>query len=174
MEMMKRAMNAFWQKLAEPANLLKWVTLLLPVPKGAKRWKYELACPEGWSPVWFPIWSFDNPSIHGGNRPGTRAAFLGSLGLPDAEAFPLPAHSSDIHKVVEHTHDRGVRSFETKYYQDPHILSVPTYKRMFQEGFEKDPSVASPEVIEAGVRLLVETMAAVAVKKGGEIPKRLR
>lgn len=136
--------------------------------------RYELARPEGWSPVWFPIWSFDNPSIHGGNRPGTRDPFLASLRLTEAEVFPLPAHSSDIHKVVEHTHARGVRSFEAQYYSDPRVLSVPTYKRMFQEAFEKDPSVASPEVIEADVRGLVETMAAVGVKKGGEIPKRLR
>lgn len=167
-------MDALWQKLADPSNLLKWVTTLGPVPKGAERLKYELARPEGWSPVWFPIWSFDNPSIHGGNRPGTLDPFLASLGLSAAEVFPLPAHSSDIHKVVEHTHARGVKSFEEQYYGDPRILTVPTYKRIFQECFEKDPAVASPEVIAADVQSLVATMAAVAVKEGGEIPKRLR
>lgn len=56
----------------------------------------------------------------------------------------------------------------------PHILSVPTYKRIFQEPFDSDPALASPEVIAADVQTLVATMAAVAVKEGGEIPKRLR
>ena len=129
-----------------------WVKTLGTVPKGPERLKYEQARPEGgWSPIWFPVWSFDNPSIHGGSRPGTREPFLRALGLPDAEVFPLPVHSSDIHKPVEHTHARVVTSFESEYYDDPQPHTLATYKDRFKGKFESDPSVARAEVIAADV-----------------------
>ena len=94
--------------------------------------------------------------------------------MPKAEVFPLPVHSGDIHKVVEHTHARGVKSFEDWYYTDPRIHSVSKYKRKFQEAFENCSSVAGPATIEGDVRSLVETLAAVGRSGGGEIPKGLR
>lgn len=81
-----------------------WEALLGPVPTSwAERSRFELQ-PEpagGWQKFWQPTWSCDNPSIHGGIQ---ATAIWRGLRLMDADPFPLPAHSSDIHEIVAHGH----------------------------------------------------------------------
>lgn len=80
---------------------------------GRLRQRFELQHqePELWAQEtdWNPIWSFDHPTIHGGE---TGAPVLEALGLSEAEHFPLTHNSPDLHRVVERTHARLCRRFD--------------------------------------------------------------
>jgi hypothetical protein len=175
---MGRAQNAFWRLLEDPANLAKWVTTLGAAPSGFIRQVYEegkaagpgVSCPV---PLWFPIWSFDNPGIHGGK--GTPLSqVLASIGLGDTEKFNLPVHSSDIHKVIEHTHARLVGSFCKLYESDIQPQKVGEYKSILRKLFYTKSSIASAKVIHGDVMSLRATLEKILENQGGEIPKPLR
>lgn len=88
-----------------------WEALLGPVPTSwAEHSRFELqpVPAGGWQKFWQPICSCDNPSIHGGIQ---ATAIARGLRLKDTDPFSLPAHSSEIHDVVEHGHARLTDAF---------------------------------------------------------------
>lgn len=185
---MRRAVAAFWKQLTKPrdpdddedkGNMARWVGALGRVPRGEEeRGKFvpegTPSPPGGWARLWFPVWSFDNPSIHGGTGGKQLEAVLSRIGLPAAEVFDLPVHSSDMHKVVEHTHSRIVDAFEDWFYSNPKPYPLAAYKEVIKLLFYDDPGVAAPNVIEGDVCTLPLTLEAIAAVEGREIPKRLR
>ena len=176
---LNRAQEAFWLKLSTmPALLTKWVQLLgLPYKMGAQRLLFEGAKPPlGRLPsFWFPIWSWDRCSIHGGKGGEPLDAVLRSAGLPRAEFFDLPPRSGvDIHRIIEHVHARLVGLFGAWYCSDPQPYAVEAYKTVLQQIFYSFPGVASPEVIEAEVRKLPPVLQEVIAKSGGAVSKPFR
>jgi hypothetical protein len=136
--------------MRDPANRKVWLDLLGPVPASdAERSRFELqpSPPGGWRNFWSPIWSFDNPSIHGEK---SAQAILQHMNWTAADIFPLPAWSSDIHKVIEHTHSRLVDVFFTWYYNDRKLHSVRRHKAELEETFHNHPVEASADVIWGG------------------------
>lgn len=175
---MRRAQAAFWAKLSIPSNMVKWVQQLgLPYKLGAQRSRYEqVAAPPGSLPAFFfPIWSWDRCSIHGGKGGASLEGVLNAVGLPKAEFFDLPTRSgSDMHRVIEHVHARLVSAFETWFARDPQPYSTQYYKAVLAQLFYTCPQVASPAVIEAAVRTLPAVLAQVALQNGGEVSKLYR
>ncbi len=174
-----RAQDAFWRLLEQPANVAKWVTALGAAPAGFIRQVFEegkaagpgVSCPV---PMWFPMWSFDNPGIHGGKGGKPWNDFVSMANLRATEIFDLPVRSSDIHKVIEHTHARLVKSFYKVY--DSNLQSTPIsfYKDVLRNHFYTNPWVASAKVIRGDVESLRATLHKIVEKKGGEIPKPMR
>ncbi len=171
---LRRAQEAFVGKMRDPANVQLWQEALGPVPTDpAERSRFEMGpMPEGgWPDFWSPIWSFDNPSIHGG--PGG-SSVLEALGISQADHFELPVRSSDIHKVIEHTHARLVIKFEEWYYYDPQQYELRAYKVVFERCFYDAACVASANVIMKDVLSIPRLAAKVVAERGGEVPKRFR
>lgn len=139
----------------------------------AERARFEVGPrpPKGCEDVWYPIWSFDNPNIRGGL---SALSVLEATGWTEADLFPLPARSSDIHKVIEHTHARLSEAFHKWYYNDRRLHSLRRYKVVYEEFFYTDPAVASADVIMGDVVGLTATLLKIAQAKGGEIPKKYR
>ncbi len=160
--------------MAQPHKRAAWEAALGLVPFPAQeRQRFELACmpPGGWPWEWKPIWSFDNPSIHGGVG---GALVLQALGIPKAQHFELTVRSSDIHKVIEHTHARLVGQFEDWYYIDPQPYELSVYKGVLEQLFYTRYEVASAEVIMEDVQSMPGTLAKVISAAGGEIGKPWR
>ena len=91
-----------------------------------------------------PIFSFDNPAIHGGKHP---EIIMRAMNLTLDDHFELPPNSCDIHKVIEHMHARLVGAFQEWMYADSTSYDLPTYKLALERIFYTDPSVASHQVI---------------------------
>lgn len=179
--MMGRAGAAFRRRLLEKGAWELWVTALGELPSDpAVRAKFELepgpyTFLEGFGgATWPAVWSWDNPSCHGGTKPGTRQALLERMGMAAAERFPLPVRSSDLHQLVEHTHARLVAAFEKWYHYDPQPYDLRDYKAKLEHLFYNDPTVASPGVIMENMKHLPETCRQVKAARGGKIPKKWR
>ncbi len=172
---LKRAVAAFNNRLRQDAAAHQtWSDALGPVPRSeAERARFEMGPrpPKGWPAVWHPIWSFDNPNIHGGL---SALSVLEAMEWTEANNFPLPACSSDIHKVIEHTHARLTAAFFKWYYNDRRLHSLRRYKVVHEEFFYTNPAVASADVIMGDVMSLTTTLLKIAEAKGGEIPKKYR
>ena len=175
---MRRTVAACGQLLAVEENRAKWEETLGPVPVGEERLKYELhpSPAGGYAPYWGPIYSFDNPSIHGGKAGSpTHEAVLQAIGLARCEVFDLPVRSSDIHKVVEHAHGRVQEVFNRWFYNDPTPYEIRGVKNMVLGAvYEPQYKVTPPEVIAPDTDSLIATSVGIAVRAGGEIPQPLR
>lgn len=147
-DFMKRAQEAVYTRLQDPAVRARWEQQVGP-------W----GLPEN-----DPIFSFDNPNIHGGRDP---MKIMKPLRLDLDSHFELPANSSDIHKVIEHTHGRLVKVFQDWLYADSTKYSLPTYKTALEQIFYKWDSVASHTVIDKDVKSLPALFAEVVRLEGG-------
>ena len=172
-EFLQNAWMAAIELINDPEKGKLWRDTLGPVPASdAERCRFELEptplggwqgdCSPGMPAGWLPILSFDNPSIHD------------KLGLPAHRRFPLSTRSSDIHKVVEHTHARLVKAFEQWYYVDPQVYTVAAYKGVIERIFKTDPGVASAKTIMNDVRTIPGLAAEIIARGGGEVPKVFR
>lgn len=171
---MGRARQKFYGLLSQSQHRWHWELGLGPVVEGAARARYEMAPapPGGWqAEEWSPIWSFDNPNIHGGPGGGS---VLQALGLEAADHFELPINSCDIHRVIEHTHARLVGAFDRQFYDDMCDQSLGTHKEILDRLFYSDVSVASPEVIVGDVQKLPELFSEIIEHQGGWPPKCFR
>lgn len=169
---LRRAEKAFYDKLRRMRDV--WEQALGPCPfPDQQRQRFELASmpPGGWPGDWSPIWSFDKPNIHGGKE---ARSVMAALKWDAADIFQLPVRSSDIHKVIEHTHSRLVRAFDDWYYVNLTEYPLSKYKEKLEELFYHDPSVASASVIFDDVNSLPHTYRQVVERHGGEIPKAFR
>lgn len=136
-DFMKRAKQAVEARLQDPAVRELW----------------EKAVGKLGQPGCGPIYSFDHPNIHGGKKP---QAVMRALGLTLADHFMLPTHSCDIHRVIEHTHARLVRTFQTWLYEDSAQYNLATYKAVLETLFYHGAGVAEPHVIAKDVKGLPE------------------
>lgn len=174
-DFLKRARLAFFNKVKQdPVALQTWRDALGPLPRSAaQRARFEVGPrpPKGWRDAWYPIWSFDNPNIHGGL---SALSVLEAMEWNEADIFPLPARSSDIHKVIEHTHARLTEAFHKWHYNDRRLHSLRRYKVVHEEFFYTNPAVASADVIMGDVKGLTTTLLEIAKAKGGEIRKKYR
>lgn len=111
------------------------------------------------------LYSWDNDKVHKG-------ADLTKVGIQDADRFPLPELSSDMHKVVEHVHawlqkkmQQWLESHEgTK-------ITVQQCKAELTRLFERE---LEAESIKRGVASLNATYQAVIDRQGGYIPADVR
>ena len=125
---------------------------------------------EGWQPShppgislgWLPILGFCNLSIHD------------KMGLPALRHFPLSAHNSNVHGVVERTHAHLMAAFERWYYADPQVYLVASFKGMLEGIFKTDPGVASAATIMKDERTIPGHAGKIIARGGGEVPKPVR
>ena len=105
-------------------------------------------------------YSWDNDRIHQG-------ADLEAAGFTDEDRYPLPALSSDMHKVIENVHawlQQGMEKYIEEQEETP--LDVEEckkeLKRLFDEGYQDD-------WIKANVESLRETYEAIVLAGGGYV-----
>lgn len=177
---MRRALAAFRQRLAMEAMQFpgsqRWPGALGAPLSGEARLKWELVHTNmdgsafSWGPYsqWDPVLSFDKPPIHGGRDKGFQGrSVLSALGLEARHSFPLPPHSPDIHRVIEHTHARLVGEFSSWLYtEQSNTLTMQDYKKKLLELFWFHPKVAQPAVIWKDVQGLPALYQSI-VERGG-------
>lgn len=179
-EFMKRARAAFYRRRGSFPHRLRWnVELGLPL-YGKSRERFEMPRPKGapakdWEDGWLgwdPIFSFDNPSAHGGK--GGKLV-LPALQLDASDHFELPSNSPDIHRVIERTHARLVGAFNDWLYHDASdAFSMADYMAKLEDLFYNEPGVASRQVIMADVVKLPELYENVIANEGGWADKAFR
>lgn len=109
--------------------------------------------------------SYDNDKVHTG-------ADLRQAGIEAEDRFPLPACSSDMHKVVEHVHGwltAKMQKWLEK--QDDVRLTAEQCKEKLERLFFK---YCTAESISADVATLKATYQAIIDAQGGYPPKEFR
>lgn len=109
--------------------------------------------------------SYDNDKVHIG-------ADLTEVGIEEEDRFPLPACSSDMHKVVEHVHGwltAKMQKWLEK--QDDAALTAQQCKEKLERLFLK---YCTKESISADVATLKATYQAIIDAQGGYPPKEFR
>lgn len=154
-DFMKRAQQAVYKKLQDAQAREVW-------ERAVGRWGV---------PGNDPIFSFDHPNIHGGNKPGI---IMAAMGLTRASHFMLPANSCDIHKIIEHLHARLVGAFQKWLYEDSTKYNLDVYKRRLEQIFYTCPEIASPPVIQKEVNSLPALFQELIDIKGAWPPKAWR
>ena len=109
-----------------------------------------------------PIWSYDNDKIH------QEKMLQHALHMWGRSRFPLPAHSHDMHRVVEHCLGRLKRDFKAWYYNHPQQRSMAEYRQALKHLFYTNQTAA---VISADVADLPSVFNAIK-ENGGDWPAR--
>ena len=179
---MRRAVQAFYQRVLDPSTLGRWVVILgLPcfLLRSSNNADSVFAKLHGerardqLCKLFAPQFSFDRASIHGGRSTRGALEVLQAIGLRLSEFFDLPPRSgADMHCVIEHTHARLLQAFQQWLALGAPLRGaqpVHSYKAVLEHLFYNCPSVAQPAVIEEDVRRLPYVLMMVAAHGGGEV-----
>jgi len=111
------------------------------------------------------LYSYDNDKVHMG-------ADLTEVGIMPGDRFALPPCSSDMHKVVEHTH-AWLQGQMQKWLEDmeEHRLTADACKLKLQHLVDSKLKQSS---IAADVASLKDTYRAIIAARGGYPPKKYR
>lgn len=116
-----------------------------------------------------PMFSFDNPRIHGGAERWEELML--ACDLEKKQRYPLSPYSPDIHRVIEHTHARLCGDFQRWINSHTGPFDLPAYKsKLFELFYERQ----TPEVIANDVKTLPALYAAIIKAGGGWPPKPFR
>ena len=132
-------------------------------PLNALAWLWRVGRSRAAAP---PIFSFDNASAH------INADTLTHLGISANRNWQvLPAHSGDLHRVIERVHARVCGAFQNWLYDDTSPRSMPAYCQKLESLFY---SMETADIHAADIRTIHLLYQQVVAKQGGLPPVRYR
>lgn len=113
---------------------------------------------------WEPIYSLDGPSIH------VRALDNLDFVFEGQNKFPLPPHSADIHKVIEHVHANLSTAMDKWAVREGRGKSAEEFREHYKSLFYK----LSASAIQKDILSLPDTLRIIKtpVNRGGTGGKR--
>lgn len=119
-------------------------------------------------------YSFDNASIHTAalKKGANGQSLLSVFGFDeDMHRLPLPPHSGDMHKIIEHTHGVATDKFRKWLNSNPGKFEVERYKEEFERIYQEE---MKQHRVKADVETLRATYMWIVDNDGAYPPKRLR
>lgn len=139
----------------------------LQQPEWAERWQ---AATGGTPQQCPPIYSFDNPHTHTGNKTYLRAlGLVGAKWEPTAAWLELPAYSGDLHRTIERVHARVCGQFQQWLDGESGTRNMDFYVRKLADVFN---SSQTPKLISKcmwGRHPLPELYSAVIAVAGAKV-----